>query len=92
MARGRAKLDWDQTSLLWCLLANVNRNTQEKKEPFLPSDVHPWRTADEYQRTDHAQPDVGLINNIKRSYKVTRIKHGVKSDRSGKGISQAPRR
>lgn len=87
MARGRSKLEWDQTSLIWSLLANTNRDPKVRKEPFLPSDVHPWRTADEYRAKEYGQPDGALINTIKRTYKVTRIKHGLKSDRSRPSIS-----
>ena len=41
-------LEWDQTSLLWSMMANQNRDTKKQPKPFLPSVVHPLRNDDEY--------------------------------------------
>ena len=48
MARERMMLEWDQTSLLWSMMANQNRDTKKQPKPFLPSVVHPLRNDDEY--------------------------------------------
>lgn len=49
MAEGRAKLEWDQTSLLWSIAANAARDAKKHPKPFLPSMVHPLRTEDDYK-------------------------------------------
>ncbi len=48
MAKGRATLEWDQTALLWSQAANFNRDPEKQRQPFLPSDVHPYRTEADY--------------------------------------------
>ena len=49
MAEGKGRHDWDQTSLLWCMLANANRDPKQCPKPFLPSDVHPYRSDEDYE-------------------------------------------
>lgn len=53
MARGRAKLEWDQTSLLWAQVQNLHRDPDKHRVPFSPADVHPYRTEDEYSSNTH---------------------------------------
>lgn len=53
MARGRAKLEWDQTALIWSLIANVNRDTTIRPEPFAVNDIHPFA-----QELDDAEGDI----------------------------------
>lgn len=86
MARGRAKLEWDQTSLLWALLANTNRDLKEQPEPFLPSQVHPYRTAADYESEDK---DKKARDSIKRTGKITRLKHVGIADRSWPCVPKA---
>lgn len=45
MSRGRATQHWDHTSVLWALIANVNRDDKLKPEPYSPYDIHPYRLA-----------------------------------------------
>lgn len=42
MARGRAKLEWNQTCELWAPLINQIRDTREHPEPYKPSDLNPF--------------------------------------------------
>ncbi len=87
MARGRATLEWDQTALLWALQININRDTKKQPKPFLPSEVHPYRTEADYQ------PDQGAkraISSIKRTCKVKKLQNVSISNRSRESISQAP--
>lgn len=70
MAVGRMKHAWDHTALLWATLANIYRDPEEHPQPFAESDVHPYRTAEDYRA---AQPDTvdlsGLQAIIERNYR-----------------------
>lgn len=77
MQRGRAKLEWDQTAILWALHANTNRDPEKKSEPFLPSDIHPYRTAADYQSNDDCKKARDVI---KRTCKIRRLKRGIISN------------
>lgn len=89
MATARTRLEWDQTALLWSLIANVNRDPAQQPKPFLPSDVHPLRTAADY--ADNREADGQQIAKIKQSYKVNKI-HGLSIHRSWQGVSSTPGR
>ena len=59
-------LGWDQTSLLWSLIANVNRNAEENPEPYHPADVHPLRDYDDYAgaadyEIDHRERKLAML-------------------------------
>lgn len=84
MARGRIRLEWDQTSLLWAQQANQNRDPKEHPQPFLPSDVHPLRTAADYTNDDAQKKTVDAI---KRTCKVRRLKNVSLSNRSRESVS-----
>lgn len=74
MARGRAKLEWDQSSLLWALHANVNRDVKEHPKPYLSADVHPYRTEDEYKPEPKKRKK--RIGPIKLNGRFTRLNNG----------------
>lgn len=59
MAEGRGRHDWDQTSLLWCVLANTARDPEKAPDPFLPSAVHPYRSEEEYQTEEQTIESFG---------------------------------
>jgi hypothetical protein len=42
MADGHGKAMWSHTSVVLCLLANVNRNPKKQARPFRPSDFDPY--------------------------------------------------
>jgi hypothetical protein len=48
---GRAKHDWDHTSVMWALHANVNRDEKTRPEPYSPLEIHPYRK-DIYSQTE----------------------------------------
>lgn len=83
MAQGRAKLAWDPMAELLALMANINRNLEEKREPYSAADFHPYRTAADYQSDEK---DKKARDGIKRTGKVTRLKHVGIVDRSWEGI------
>lgn len=43
MMFGRLKHSWDQTATIWQVIAEVNRNSEQKPEPFSLYDIHPYR-------------------------------------------------
>lgn len=49
MALGRMRHNWDQTSLIWSVIANTVRDAKKQKKPFSPGMVHPLREAEEYE-------------------------------------------
>lgn len=85
MATGAAKLQWDVGAVLWALTANLNRDPKQKPEHFLPSDIHPYRTAAEYQSDESCKK---ARDAIKRTCKVRKLKYGSISNRSGEGVSK----
>ncbi len=86
MAKGRATLEWDQTSLLWSQQANLNRDPKDTPKPYLPSVVHPYRTDADYEAKD--EPREKMIGAIKRTCRIRRM-NNVNSHRSREGISPA---
>ncbi len=74
MARARQRSEWDQTSILWSLLANVNRDEKKRPQPFSPADVHPYRTREDYETEESRQPDWALIGQLKKQYKVSKLR------------------
>jgi hypothetical protein len=42
MAEGRLQSEWDHTSVILALLANVHRDPK-KRRPYRPEDFHPYR-------------------------------------------------
>jgi len=69
MMEARRTLEWDQSALIWSVLANQNRNPEEYPRPFLPSLVHPTRTEDDYR--NDGPGDVSQIKEI-----ITRVNNG----------------
>jgi hypothetical protein len=49
MAKAQMSADWDRTAVMWATVANANRDTKRKPEPFKPEDVHPFRKPAEQQ-------------------------------------------
>lgn len=47
MAEGRAKLEWDQTAIVWAAIANQFRG--KESQPAHPADVHPLRSRWDYE-------------------------------------------
>ena len=43
---------WNKVSALMAILAEINRNPEKKREPFLPADFHP------FQERPKRQPDI----------------------------------
>lgn len=72
MARGRIRLEWDQTSLVCWTLAEINRDSSKQPEPFDRMMFHPFEeTADE--RSDG--PDMALWNKVTQNVPVVRLNH-----------------
>ena len=42
MARGRQKCQWSQTSAVLAVIANANRDTKRRPDPFTPDDFNPF--------------------------------------------------
>ena len=42
MSHAKMRHDWDGTSTLWAIIANTVRDPKQKREPFLPTDIHPF--------------------------------------------------
>jgi len=45
MADGRVREEWNHTSQLMCLTANINRDPKRKPKPYAPADFHPLERA-----------------------------------------------
>lgn len=71
MARGRVRLEWDQTATLWVPLAEPLRDKSEHPEPFRVHDVHPLLRDEE--PSDEGDPDWGLWSQIQQRVTVTNI-------------------
>jgi hypothetical protein len=41
MAEARSEVQWDHTSTLWALIAEVHRNRKKRTQPYEPDDIHP---------------------------------------------------
>lgn len=41
-ADARIEAAWDQTSVLWALHAEMNRDDKQRRKPFTPYDIHPF--------------------------------------------------
>ena len=57
MADARRIHDWNQTSLMWSLIANVNRSPEAKGEPYHPREVHPYMEQPELPMLDELPGD-----------------------------------
>ena len=44
MADARKSENWDHTSMIWALTAEVNRDRKKRLEPYTAYDVHPYAT------------------------------------------------
>jgi hypothetical protein len=73
MAKARMRLEWDQTSALWSLLANAYRDTSKKPTPFMPQDIHPLADRTDARDDDNDEPDWAMIEQIRRNHKVTTL-------------------
>ena len=43
MAEGKSQNNWQHTSSIMALIANVNRDPKQRARPFKPSDFDPYR-------------------------------------------------
>lgn len=76
MANAVARLEWDQTALLWTMLAEPYRDDKEHPEPYHPADVHPLRTREEYESEEDGEPDWATWHRISQAYPVQEIDLG----------------
>jgi hypothetical protein len=60
MAIGKMRHDWDQTSLVWSVMANSMRDPKKQRKPFSPALVHPYRDAKEYEAPP-IQADINVL-------------------------------
>lgn len=44
MARGRQRDEWDRTSTVLAMLANLHRDPKKRRTPYRPADFHPMET------------------------------------------------
>lgn len=42
MSDARQRHNWDQTCVIWAVIANTVRDPKKRPEPFQPKDVHPF--------------------------------------------------
>ena len=45
MAQGRVRSEWNQTSCILALIANVNRDRKKRSRPFDPREFHPMENS-----------------------------------------------
>lgn len=64
MARGRLRLEWDQTSLVWWTIAESNRD--KDSEPLDPLMFHPLHARPQ----DIGEPNWGLWSKIANSVEM----------------------
>ena len=68
MAVGRITQEWDQASLISSLLANIHRDPESKEhpDPYCPSEVHPFRTAEDYRpkTPEGSKPDLSALKGM----------------------------
>lgn len=63
MAHARIRHDWDQTALMWATQANSARDPKKHPRAFSPGDVHPLRTAKDYQPKP-IQADITVLKQL----------------------------
>ena len=61
MADAKGRHDWDAVSLIWATLANTARDPKQRPKPFSPSDVHPYRSAEEYRERPMEAPSIEIL-------------------------------
>lgn len=61
MSDGKSKEAWNHTADLLCLLANINRNTEERPEPFGREHFHPYLQAPERPALDFEDCDITVL-------------------------------
>ena len=45
--------DWDQSALIWAMIANTVRDPKQHRKPFSPGLVHPFRSEKDYDGEEH---------------------------------------
>lgn len=60
MAVGKMRHEWDQTALLWSVIANTVRDPKKQKKPFSPGLVHPLRDEAEYE-AEPVKADISVL-------------------------------
>jgi len=58
MSEGRQRAVWDSTSVIWATIANANRDPKKRSEPFCPSEIHPYRAAEEFREEQPQHADL----------------------------------
>ncbi len=89
MAKAVQRHEWDQTSLLWSMFANANRDPAKRAKPFSPADVHPLRTHEEYETEESGSPDWGMIESIRQNYRVNKLNGRQRENQSGGSVPSA---
>lgn len=85
MARGRIRLEWDQTCLLWWTLVEINRDPNS--EPVDPLKFHPLHAKPDDEQEG---PNMGLWHRVTQNANVVKIDHAkLRSYPSGQGVHQA---
>lgn len=56
-------LEWDQTSLIWSVIANTVRDAKKTPKPHCPSIVHPFRDAEAY-KSKPIQADITVLKQL----------------------------
>ncbi len=63
MAEARLRANWDETAVLWQNTANAIRDPKQRARPYMPWDIHPFRTPDDYKQQ---QPQHGDLSGLRR--------------------------
>ena len=63
MAVARMRHEWDQTSILWSLIANIVRDPKKQRTPFCPSLIHPLRSADDFKEKP-VKSDISVLKKL----------------------------
>lgn len=71
MAVGRLRSEWDQTSLVWSIIANTARDPKKQSKPFSPALVHPFRSEKDYEEQP-IQADISALKMLLPNGKLKR--------------------
>ena len=63
MAEGRVDAEWNHTSAILAMLANVNRDPK-KHGPYRPEDFHPPRRRDRSEGVPITRENVSLLKKV----------------------------
>jgi len=63
MAEGRVDAEWNHTSAILAMLANVNRDPK-KRGPYRPEDFHPLKRRGSSQGIRITRQNIGLLKKV----------------------------